>query len=538
MRRNAIALCAAVALACGGTLIGAPAAAAKGTSAFPVPSGITLPGSPFRFQTLAPQQPRPLTVVARINREGGRISRWWSLPGDWFVPGVTPSIATGLAADGSRLVLVRQPRITPEHAAPDTELAIVRPQVKMRRSADGFPHWVDFVRLPNEWRLLAISPDGATLFLSRYRNGVERIRPGLYRPTHPGTDDLEVRALDTTTGELLPGRVREPDGPQRRLDGLAWEQVASGRGRWTYTLFAGDRQRPFIYALDGIAGHGSRIDLPHLRGLREPYAVHLEVEDAGRSREVVRRWFPDGRKRERTLATVDTHTFHVRRPQAQASATSWVEVVGRSAGGREIRLKQLGDPALDGRLLVFGCIHGDECAARGIEPLSNGCPDPDSNIYLVPTLDPDGAALGTRLNGRGVDLNHNFAVGWRPIGQRWDPQYAGPRPFSEPETRLAARIVRAVEPRATIWFHQHHGPGAFVRAWGPAIPLGSRFAALAGIKFLPLPWLAGTAPRWQNNAFPGSASFVVELPPGELRPGLEERLEQAVVRVGREVGED
>ncbi len=40
-------------------------------------------------------------------------------------------------------------------------------------------------------------------------------------------------------------------------------------------------------------------------------------------------------------------------------------VVGHSAQGRPIALHQLGDPKWSGELLVFGCIHGDECGASG-----------------------------------------------------------------------------------------------------------------------------------------------------------------------------
>ena len=216
-------------------------------------------------------------------------------------------------------------------------------------------------------------------------------------------------------------------------------------------------------------------------------------------------------------------------------------VAGRSAAGRPIGLLQRGDPAREGELLVFGCIHGDECAASEIQhPLlpGSGCPDPASEIYLVPNLNPDGFALGTRLNGRGVDLNRNFPAAWKPIGARGSPQYSGPHPFSESETRLGARIVRELRPEVTIWFHQHHAARPLVRAWGPSISAARRFARLAGLPFRRLPWLAGTAPNWQNHRFPGTSSFVVELPRGPLPDGAESRLGRAIALLARKVGED
>lgn len=215
-------------------------------------------------------------------------------------------------------------------------------------------------------------------------------------------------------------------------------------------------------------------------------------------------------------------------------------LAGRSAEGRPIGVLQRGDPAFTGELLVFGCIHGDECAARDLQPLAlgSGCPDPASEIFIVPNLNPDGLATGTRLNGRGVDLNRNFPSAWRPIGRRGAPQHSGPRPFSEPETRLAARIVRALEPEVTIWFHQYDSPRPLVRAWGRSIPAGRAFARLGRLPFRALPWPDGTAPNWQNHRFPGAASFVVELPPGQLDIDLQSRLERAIVRQARRVGED
>jgi hypothetical protein len=215
--------------------------------------------------------------------------------------------------------------------------------------------------------------------------------------------------------------------------------------------------------------------------------------------------------------------------------------VSHSSEGHPIVLRQYGDPAWSGELLVFGCIHGDECGARGLVPvsaLSGGCPDPSADVYVVPNLDPDGAAAGSRLNGRGVDLNRNFSAGWRPREERGDLEYPGPRPFSEPESRLAARIVRTLRPEATIWFHQYRGARPFVRAWGPSVPAARRFARLAGMPLRLMRWPAGTAPNWQNHRFPDASSFVVELPRGALAPALKSRLSEALVRMGRWVRED
>jgi protein MpaA len=216
-------------------------------------------------------------------------------------------------------------------------------------------------------------------------------------------------------------------------------------------------------------------------------------------------------------------------------------VIGHSATGRPIELRQVGDPKWSGSLLAFGCIHGDECAARALEPVSGsltaGCPDPDSDIYVVPDLDPDGSAVGSRLNARGVDLNRNFPSGWKRMGTPFSPQYAGPRPFSEPETRVAARVIRELRPAATIWFHQFRGTRPFVRAWRKSTAAGRHFAALAKVPFRTMRWPAGTGPNWQNHNFPGAA-FVVELPQGRLAPRMRERLSTALVRMGRWVRED
>ena len=49
--------------------------------------------------------------------------------------------------------------------------------------------------------------------------------------------------------------------------------------------------------------------------------------------------------------------------------------------------------------------------------------------------------------------------------------------------------------------------------------------------WLRLPWLAGTAPNWQNHRFGGTSSFVVELRPGALSRAARGRLSAAGARI-------
>ena len=200
-----------------------------------------------------------------------------------------------------------------------------------------------------------------------------------------------------------------------------------------------------------------------------------------------------------------------------------VEVIGHSVQGRPIRAFELhGGPRV---VLVFGCIHGDETAGIPVVRLLERREVPGVDLWLVPDLNPDGVARGTRQNAHGVDLNRNFPAMWLRIGRRGSPQWSGPRPLSEPESRAARNLIRRIRPRLTLWFHQ---PQALVRAWGPSRAAGRRFARLARMRFRPLPWPNGSAPNWQNHLDPRSPSFVVELPAGPLAGGRAAELAQAV----------
>jgi protein MpaA len=165
-------------------------------------------------------------------------------------------------------------------------------------------------------------------------------------------------------------------------------------------------------------------------------------------------------------------------------------------------------------VLVVGCIHGTEPAgiaiAQALEHVRTRL-----DLWVLPDLNPDGYANGTRQNGRGVDLNANWSFGWPAGGRPWDTYYPGPRPFSERETRIARNLILRIRPRVTIWYHQHMD---LVWAWAQSSPAGRIYAHASGMRFYHHHWLGGTAPNWQNHHLPGTASFVVELPAGTLSP--------------------
>ena len=138
---------------------------------------------------------------------------------------------------------------------------------------------------------------------------------------------------------------------------------------------------------------------------------------------------------------------------AMALTLTTALVVGHSVRGRPIELVH--QPGDGPRILVVGAIHGNETAGIAVVRALERASHPHADLWLVPSLNPDGVALGTRQNAHGVDLNRNFPAMWQPIGRPGSTYYSGLRPFSEPETRVARDLIRRVHPQATVWFHQH-----------------------------------------------------------------------------------
>lgn len=109
-------------------------------------------------------------------------------------------------------------------------------------------------------------------------------------------------------------------------------------------------------------------------------------------------------------------------------------------------------------MLVVGGIHGNEpVSPPTVRAFVDASFADDVAVWLVPALNPDGVAAGTRWNANRVDLNRNFTWDWRPDD-------GGPAPLSEPESRAITELIDSVRPDLAIWVHQ---PLGYVSSVGP-----------------------------------------------------------------------
>jgi murein peptide amidase A len=205
---------------------------------------------------------------------------------------------------------------------------------------------------------------------------------------------------------------------------------------------------------------------------------------------------------------------------------SVVVPLGHSVQGRPIVAVEVGSPNARVAVLVVGCIHGNEPAGIAIaQALEHVLPPRGVALWIVPDLNPDGVAANTRQNADRVDLNRNFPTGWIPRTGVYD---SGPHALSEPESRIAYRLVLRIRPRVSIWFHQHLDV-VDDSSGDPA--LERRFASIAGEPVRPLTRYGGSAVTWESARFPGTSPFVVELPAGTLAPAAVQRYVRAVLAV-------
>lgn len=293
-------LCVCVAVTALAAIPASPAAA-KGVAAGAAASGVAVNGSEYRYVAISPGTPGKVTVVSRIEQQGGRVSRWWYLPGSYYVPAVAyDSSGGGLSADGRWLVLQRTP--LPPLPPSKTRFAVLDTERSLAYRGPGrLPrsrHLFSFIDLPGDFSFDAISPDGSTIYLIHHLSK-------FWGPDY--TANYEVRALDTASGKLLPHPIVDPKEPDEQMTGLPVTRAMSPDGRWAYTLY--DGKEPFVHALDTVGRRAVCVDLPQLEHQRNLFRLKLRLEQSGRKLTVIAH--PATAHGSQPLLSIDTRSFAV-----------------------------------------------------------------------------------------------------------------------------------------------------------------------------------------------------------------------------------
>lgn len=144
-----------------------------------------------------------------------------------------------------------------------------------------------------------------------------------------------------------------------------------------------------------------------------------------------------------------------------------VGVIGYSAKGRAINAYYFGSGA--SAVVYTGAIHGNEVSTRALmekwitdlETNARSIPA-NTSVVVVPVINQDGYAAGTRTNGNNVDLNRNFGTNdWKKdittVTNAPFPGGGGDAPMSQPETKAIASLVSRVGARLVLSYHSIGG---------------------------------------------------------------------------------
>jgi protein MpaA len=220
---------------------------------------------------------------------------------------------------------------------------------------------------------------------------------------------------------------------------------------------------------------------------------------------------------------------------------------GRSVQGVPLTFYRRQSGSDGARVLVIGCIHGDEFVGNRVVDILRDLPLVGNiDLWMVRSMNPDGQQLRTRQNANGVDLNRNFPGNWQKIGKPGSWQYSGSDSASEPEVQGVVKLGELVKPQFVIWYHQDYfriGPGT-----GHDGDVRARYASLVGLPLLELDCLCGytgdkplleavfggTGANWAKSfQGPKGVSMTVEFGP-TLSEEDAQRNAQAVVAVTNE----
>ncbi|HVE14865.1 MAG TPA: M14 family zinc carboxypeptidase [Elusimicrobiota bacterium] len=197
-----------------------------------------------------------------------------------------------------------------------------------------------------------------------------------------------------------------------------------------------------------------------------------------------------------------------------------VSVEGKSRQGRPLYLVRLARPgAKPGwRLLFYAQQHGGEVAGKdaALYLIRDAARDPktlppDAEIYVVPSVNPDGAVAGTRESASGADLNRDHIT------------------LEEPEVQILHRILARLRPHAAFDCHEFDRDGYAEKGWSvwPSITMDNLNNPLFDPALIAIGrrWVEQAGKAVEARGFPFYRYFVGGVPPNdEIRhsdPGVD-----------------
>lgn len=167
--------------------------------------------------------------------------------------------------------------------------------------------------------------------------------------------------------------------------------------------------------------------------------------------------------------------------------------IGTSVEGRGLTVYKFGSGP--SKIIYVGGTHGNEKSSyytldSWVDYLErNGNIPAKRTIIVIPDINPDGFARGSRTNARNVDLNRNFpADNWKKNVTMPDLSVnkggGGSKPLSEPESRALANYVISQSPRAVLTYHAAAGV-VIPNGSGDSSGLSKTYAANSNLSFAP-----------------------------------------------------
>ena len=149
-----------------------------------------------------------------------------------------------------------------------------------------------------------------------------------------------------------------------------------------------------------------------------------------------------------------------------------VKEMGKTVLGKPLNAVFVGNS--ENRIACIGAVHAGESGPEILLSVLRRILESDPHAFdkcgiaVMPVVNADmrekmvmGDPWYNRLNFVGVDLNRNFDASWELVDTSYNlssddprsPNYRGPKPNSEPETRAVIRFMEEASPKAAFSYH-------------------------------------------------------------------------------------